>query len=252
MDSTAPRNRRRLVLIWASTAALVIGAVIVSVLAIGGLRDGREARADAQAAGGAGMGPVLESQIATLRSVADEVSRRSEEAETAATAEAEKRRAAEEAEQRAAEEARAAQTTGTIPGSCEELYPESVRSALQEQGFVPTTGGRPGTAGVLTADTPANQIADDRLAFQCGLAVEGAGGEALQTRVSSGLTPEERDYVIGVLGGGGFGCSELLGGTWCSTSDESHFLRDGFWMATAWTYAPDGYTPLVAGAIWGE
>ncbi len=164
-------------------------------------------------------------------------------------AEAAQKRAAEaEAEQQQA----AAQGSGAVPSSCEELYSPAVRDALQAQGFVPTSGGRSGYPEVLTMDTPANQIAADRLAFQCGLAVEGAGGEALQTQVSIGLTPEERDHVVGVLAGEGLGCSALSGGTWCSSGGVSHFLRDGFWMATKWTYAPDGYTPLIAGAIWGE
>lgn len=139
-----------------------------------------------------------------------------------------------------------------VPTSCETLYDARVLAALAEQGYVPTIGGDRSGPVVLTMDTPANQIASDRFDFVCGLAVQGASGQALQTQVVTGLPEEERAHVLGILPLEGFTCSDLLGGQWCTGEGESHYLREDVWLATEWTNSPDGYTALLAENIWGS
>ena len=57
----------------------------------------------------------------------------------------------------------------------------------------------------------------------------------------------------------GYDCYDELGGTRCITESsdddgswgESHFLRDGVWVATRWmNVAPDGYTHDIVNTLW--
>ena len=137
-----------------------------------------------------------------------------------------------------------------IPTSCDELYGPEVVTALAAQNFIPTIRGDAGSMGIYTQDTPANQIASDRFDFLCGLAVNGASGEALRTQVVTGLPEEERAHVLSILPAEGFSCAEVVAGQLCTSDTTSHFLRDDVWFSSEWTYAPEGYEEMLVAQIW--
>lgn len=82
----------------------------------------------------------------------------------------------------------------------------------------------------------------------------------LYTDVAS-ITPEQSSAVLARMSGAGFTCSSENEGMRCDLRQEStegsygesHFVRDGIWVATYWFYVwPDGYTDDIEKAIFGS
>jgi hypothetical protein len=90
-------------------------------------------------------------------------------------------------------------------------------------------------------------------------ATGGSDAGGLTTNVAA-LTPEQSTDVLAHMEELGYDCYEELAGTRCVTETfndngtigESHFVREGIWVATWWlNVGPDGYTHDVVTAIFG-
>jgi hypothetical protein len=87
----------------------------------------------------------------------------------------------------------------------------------------------------------------------------GAGHLFLVTGVAQ-LTPDQQGSTLDYLAESDMECYDELSGTRCvmereeagETWGESHFLREGIWIATRWGgNGPDGYTHDIVAAIFG-
>lgn len=96
--------------------------------------------------------------------------------------------------------------------------------------------------------------------LRCAWVQDAGGGDVGIITNVAGLTPEQQDSMAEYFPGAGFTCYEELGGTRCvieETTDagewgESHFLREGVWIATRWAnVSPEGYTHDIVAAIFG-
>jgi hypothetical protein len=90
-------------------------------------------------------------------------------------------------------------------------------------------------------------------------APDGGGDLGVFTDVAA-LGPDEENAIVAHLAEAGFDCYAELEGTRCivewnveaGSSGESHFLRQGAWVATRWSnVSPDGYTHDIVAAIFG-
>ncbi len=88
----------------------------------------------------------------------------------------------------------------------------------------------------------------------------GGGDVGLTTSVVS-VDSAGETAVEARLGALNFSCYEQLRGLRCVMSQssedamtgESHFLRDGLWVATKWVnFAPESYTESVVESLWGS
>lgn len=95
--------------------------------------------------------------------------------------------------------------------------------------------------------------------LRCAWVTASAGDAGIITNVASLTTAQEAD-LIAYLGGAGFSCSEQLAGTRCLIEEstdagawgESHFLREGVWIATRWANVRvEGYTEDIVAAVFG-
>lgn len=86
----------------------------------------------------------------------------------------------------------------------------------------------------------------------------GGGGVGLTTNVAS-VTAEQQESVLAQMADIGYDCFEELGGRRCIVEGEddagswgeSHFAREGVWVATKWVNtAPDGYTHDIVNTLW--
>ncbi|TFD17161.1 hypothetical protein E3T37_16445 [Cryobacterium sp. TMT2-10] len=152
-------------------------------------------------------------------------------------------------------------TTGPHPSSCDKLYSPAMVAALGDLVLNPAwlkgadAGLRRGTD-----DPELGTLIDgsaDKLTCVWGSAA-GASGTGVSTNLVW-VTPEQSAAAQARLVAAGMNCYEELGGMRCivegvnagGTQGESHFLRDGIWLATRYVNAgPDGYTHDMVANIW--
>ena len=146
------------------------------------------------------------------------------------------------------------------PTSCDELYSPSMVEAMGDLVLNPAWATAPG-AEVLygSDDAELRGVIDTAENLNC---IWGAAAGGSDTGVVTDLvwvTPEQSGAVKARLEEAGLRCYEELEGLRCviqtttesGTFGESHFLRDGIWLATKYTNAgPDGYTHDIIANVW--
>ena len=150
---------------------------------------------------------------------------------------------------------------GPRPSTCDELYSPAIVSAFGDLVLNP--------AWVAEENSGVNRGSEDQelialidaagKPLTCVWANENGGSGLGLTTELVWVTPEQSAAVQSRLTAIGMNCYEELGGMRClieSTNDgeitgESHFLRDGLWLATSYFNAgPDGYTHDIIANVW--
>jgi len=151
------------------------------------------------------------------------------------------------------------------PASCDRIYSPAMMAAFGDLVLNPSWTTAPGAQVTDGTDDPellAVIKADEHLSCRW-VSPAGPSGSGVVTNVVW-VTPEQSAAVQARLGALGFECYEELNGLRCITettsdaggstevSGQSHFLRDGIWLATRYVNAgPDGYTHDMVNTIWG-
>ncbi|WEO76795.1 hypothetical protein BJQ94_15755 [Cryobacterium sp. SO2] len=162
--------------------------------------------------------------------------------------------------------ASAAPTTSTPAGpkptSCDEIYSPAMMTTFSETRTL-NPAWTVGSDDVLQVGTTDEELAgliegDEHLT--CIWAAEGGGSDSGLTTNVVFVTAAQSEAVHARLNAIGQSCYEELGGIRCvietakdsdGSSGESHFLRDGIWLATHFVNAgPDGYTHDIVATIW--
>lgn len=143
-----------------------------------------------------------------------------------------------------------------LPSSCEAVYTPAFAAALRSSGAVLNPDLQDGSPHIGAVDPVLFQDLQNRDRLDCfwRTSVE-AGAPGLNTSISL-LTGEMGGELAGYLAASGYACYDELGGRRCTKESgqdgESHFIRDGRWLATSWQgFAPDGYTHDMITAIFG-
>jgi len=151
---------------------------------------------------------------------------------------------------------------GPHPTACEAIYSAAMLKTLSETQTLNPAWAESADSGVRlgTVDAELGAVIEksDHLTCKWGNA-NGGSGSGLTTNVVF-VTAAQSEAAHQRLLALGENCYEELGGIRCvaedrdavnGTSGESHFLRDGIWLATHYVNAgPDGYTHDMVGTIW--
>jgi hypothetical protein len=149
---------------------------------------------------------------------------------------------------------------GPHPSSCDQLYRPAMVQALGDLELNPAWARAPDAGVSHGTDDPAlRALIDDADHLTCVWASPyGGSGSGLITNLVW-VTPEQSAAVEARLAADGLSCAAEAGGRRCvietiddeGTFGESHFLRDGIWLATKYTNAgPDGYTQDIVAQVW--
>ena len=146
------------------------------------------------------------------------------------------------------------------PSSCEQLYSPAMVDAFGDKVLNPSWTKAPGS-GVRdgTADPELVLIIDAAEHLTCVWGSEAGGSDSGLTTNLVWVTPEQATAVRARLSAAGYTCYEELSGVRCLTETateagsrgESHFVRDGIWLATKYVNSgPDGYTHDIVTNVW--
>ena len=146
------------------------------------------------------------------------------------------------------------------PASCEELYSPDMVDALSGLALNPEWSQDP-DAGVShgTDDTELRAVIDSVDHLTCVWGSPYGGSDTGIITTLAWVTPEQSAAVAERLAATGLECFAQSGGLRCviqtNTLDgafgESHFLRNGIWLATKYTNAgPLGYTQDIVNNLW--
>ncbi|WP_167132475.1 hypothetical protein [Paramicrobacterium chengjingii] len=145
---------------------------------------------------------------------------------------------------------------GPNPTSCEQIYSEEMYSYLTGTGMPLNDQSVDDNVGSHDDDLAAVINGAEHLDCSWGFAGD-YGLTTSITRLDADTMQAVRDRMTEL----GYNCEDEDGGTRCLTSGteggnrygESHFLRDGLWVATAWVnFAPNNYTPDIVHILWPD
>ncbi|TFB96780.1 hypothetical protein E3O42_16715 [Cryobacterium adonitolivorans] len=148
------------------------------------------------------------------------------------------------------------------PASCDDLYSAEMVAAFGRMELNPAWLDELDNDMKIGEDDPVQQgviDANDSLLCQWGMP-EGPSGAGVST-VVVWVDAEDSATIQAHLADRGDSCSEQQGGLRCTTEGsndegyfgESHFLRDGIWVATEYSNAgPEGYTLDIVNNLWPE
>lgn len=148
------------------------------------------------------------------------------------------------------------------PSSCEELYSPAMVDAFGSLVLNPEWTAAP-DSGVHdgTNDLELVSIINSAEHLTCAWGNEAGGSGTGLTTNLVWVTPELAAAAKARLDAAGFTCYDELSGVRCLTETtseegtwgESHFIRDGIWLATKFVNAgPDGYTHDMVANVWGD
>ncbi|PXA68709.1 hypothetical protein CTB96_19220 [Cryobacterium arcticum] len=148
------------------------------------------------------------------------------------------------------------------PGSCDELYSPEMVAAFGDMVLNPAWLDDPELDMKIGEDDPVLEgVIDANDSLLCQWAKpEGPSGAGVSTTLVW-VDAADSATVEDHLRDRGDSCSEQEGGLRCTTEGsndegyfgESHFLRDGIWLATEYSNAgPDGYTLDMVNNLWPE
>jgi hypothetical protein len=144
-----------------------------------------------------------------------------------------------------------------VPSDCDELFSDSMVASLTEQGFA-LDPGWDGEHEPGSADEQLQAIVDHS-ALDCHWSRTSPSEAALLTSVVA-LSPQQDVVVRERLAELGYQHLSEHGGVryvverreGSAVSGESHFLRDGLWLATHWVgHGPYGYTADMVRSVYG-
>ncbi|PFG32169.1 hypothetical protein [Paramicrobacterium agarici] len=145
---------------------------------------------------------------------------------------------------------------GPNPTSCEQIYSEEMYSYLTGTGMPLNDQSVAENVGSYDPELIAVINGIEHLDCSWGFAGD-YGLTTSVTRVNADAVKTVRERMTEL----GYNCHDEDGGTRCLTSateagnryGESHFVRDGLWLATAWVnFAPEGYTPDIVQTLWPD
>jgi hypothetical protein len=154
-------------------------------------------------------------------------------------------------------------TPGTPrPSSCDELYSDEMVDAFGTMVLNPKWLDDPDLDLKIGEDDPVLQgVLDDNDYLLCQWAMpDGPSGAGVSTTVAW-VDAQDSALVESHLRDRGDSCSEQQDGLRCTTQGsndegyfgESHFLRDGIWVATEYSNAgPEGYTRDIVNNLWPD
>lgn len=149
-----------------------------------------------------------------------------------------------------------------IPEDCAQIYTRDWAPEFSPLVLNPAWTQDPASGVRLgSRDDVAMELLESNAAITCAWgSPNGGSGQGLTTNLAP-VTPEESARILEHFAGVGYDCFEELDGTRCimqtpaspdGQSGESHFVREGIWVATLWVNAgPDGYTHDIIAAIFG-
>ncbi|SEB40951.1 hypothetical protein SAMN04489806_0475 [Paramicrobacterium humi] len=149
-----------------------------------------------------------------------------------------------------------AELTGPNPTSCEKIYSPEMLQKLQATGMPLNDPSVQGSVG--TKDDELRAVIESHKPLNCSWGY--AGDFGLTTSIVR-LDADTVKSVIDRMGTLGYRCEDESGGTRCLVAftqagnryGESHFIRDGVWLATSWVnYAPANYTPDIVAILWPD
>lgn len=154
-----------------------------------------------------------------------------------------------------------ARVPGEIPDDCTGLYTIDWSDELDGLVLNPPWTEEPDAGSPFwgSSDTGAITVLEATTQVTClWVGPDGASEVGLVTNVAS-VTADQVDSMIEYLPDNGYNCYAELDGTRClieqstetGVSGESHFFRDGIWLATQWANVDaDGYTHDMISTIW--
>ena len=149
-----------------------------------------------------------------------------------------------------------------IPSDCADIYTRDMTAEFD--GLVlnpawtlePESGVRRGSKDEVVV-----ALLESTAELTCSWADPGGGSDRGVTTDVARIAPDAAAATLEHFASAGFTCFEELEGTRCviesapspdGQSGESHFIRDGVWIATWWVNSgPDGYTHDIVAAIFG-
>ncbi|MGY4858109.1 hypothetical protein [Cryobacterium sp. AP23] len=158
--------------------------------------------------------------------------------------------------------ASAAVPTGPRPTTCDAIYSPTMLATFSDTRTLNPawTVDSDDVLQAGTTDEELTTLIESTDHLTCIWAAEGGGTDSGLTTNVAFVTPEKSEAAHQRLLALGQNCYEELGGIRCvmqtqSDSDgsagESHFLRDGIWLATHYVNSgPDGYTHDMVATIW--
>jgi len=145
-----------------------------------------------------------------------------------------------------------------IPHACEEIYTRDLTPDFHGLTLNPEWTNDSARWGGRYFDETIQQTATSQSAIICKWAAGGPTDRGLFTNIAY-ISPLQMNELPARLQQLGQTCYEELQGTRCvhetsksadGNAGESHFFRDGIWVATHWINAgPDGYTHDIIAAI---
>jgi hypothetical protein len=149
-----------------------------------------------------------------------------------------------------------------IPASCADIYTRDWSAELAPRVLNPAWTSDPasGFKRYGSNDVGLVTVLEATTRLECNWVPESGAGHVFLVTGIAELTPEQQGSTLDYLAGTDFECYDELVGTRCviegedggETWGESHFLRDGIWIATRWGGSgPDGYTHDIVAALFG-
>ena len=149
-----------------------------------------------------------------------------------------------------------------IPASCDGIYTRDWSADLAPRVLNPAWIDDPssGFKRLGSNDVGLVTMLEGTTQLECNWVPEGQGGHVFLVTSVASLTPEQQGSTLDHLATTGMECYDESGGTRCvvegeeggETWGESHFIREGIWIATRWGGSgPAGYTQDIVTALFG-
>lgn len=149
-----------------------------------------------------------------------------------------------------------------IPADCADIYTRDWSADLAPRVLNPAWIAEPdsGFKRYGSNDVGLVTVLEATTRLECNWVPEAGAGHVFLITGIAALTPEQQASTLEYLDGTDLECFDELEGVRCVIEreeggenwGESHFIREGVWIATRWGGSgPDGYTHDVVAAIFG-
>ncbi|MBT2498632.1 hypothetical protein J7E25_05950 [Agromyces sp. ISL-38] len=149
-----------------------------------------------------------------------------------------------------------------LPSSCDGIYTRDWSADLAPRVLNPAYTADPasGFKRYGSNDVGLVTVLEATTVLECNWVPETNAGHVFLVTGVATLTPEQQSSTLDYLAGTDFDCYQELEGTRCVVEGaeggenwgESHFVREGIWIATRWGGSgPSGYTHDIVAAIFG-
>lgn len=155
----------------------------------------------------------------------------------------------------------ATEASSQIPPNCADMYSTDWATLLGPELVLNPSWSEDTESGVRfgSANASLEAVLQSATKLTCVWANEdGGSGAGLTTNIAV-ITAEQQASARETMEGFGSDCFDELSGIRCvvessddgETWGESHFMRDGIWIATRWiNTSPDGYTHDIVNTLW--